>query len=261
MWLTTMKTLPLASLEASGAIEAYHVKLKAKLFDDSHLGALQRVDWLVHKLTTELHSGYWLDRYADESDSFQNVKEEYIASTSWYRALQIPDAAVMLDDKERLFAKVLSQKDSNSTHLVWNPGSEFAFCDCSWSMQGNLCKHVIKVNMVCENLQGYKPSMSFQSFSEILMDLCKKPMDDSVALDRSMAWMRQMLDQIQNLVELNGTNDITSVVNNLPVKWVSKKGRTSIGKPSSSLAHTSNGSKNVPTKRKNRKRRRLSRLM
>ena len=62
MWLSTMKTLPLASQEASGAIEAYHMKLKMKLFDDSHLGALQRVDWLVHKLTTELHSSYWLDR-------------------------------------------------------------------------------------------------------------------------------------------------------------------------------------------------------
>lgn len=94
MWLSTRRNFPLASQEASGALEAYHVKLKAKLFDDSHLGALQRVDWLVHKLTTELHSSYWLDRFADESDSFQNVKEGYITPTSWYRALQIPDSAV-----------------------------------------------------------------------------------------------------------------------------------------------------------------------
>lgn len=177
-----MRNFPLASLEASGALEAYHVKLKAKLFDDSHLGALQRVDWLVHKLTTELHSSYWLDRYADESDSFQNVKEKYIASTSWHRALQIPDYAVSLDDKDHLFAKVVSQKDSSLTHIVWNPGSEFAFCDCSWSMQGNLCKHVVKVNMICENLKGYQPSMSFRSFEEVLMDLWKKPVDDSFAL-------------------------------------------------------------------------------
>ncbi|CAL5365582.1 unnamed protein product [Camellia sinensis] len=123
MWLTTMRTLPLASQEASGAIEAYHVKLKVKLYDDSHLGALQRVDWLVHKLTAELHSSYWLDGYADESDSFRNVKEEYIASTSWHQALQIPNSAVILDDKDHLFAK------------------------------GNLCKPVMKVNMICENHQ------------------------------------------------------------------------------------------------------------
>ncbi|KAB2618198.1 hypothetical protein D8674_014067 [Pyrus ussuriensis x Pyrus communis] len=44
MWLSTMRSLALASLEASGAIDANHVKMKVKLFDDSHLGALQRVD-------------------------------------------------------------------------------------------------------------------------------------------------------------------------------------------------------------------------
>ncbi|THG11839.1 hypothetical protein TEA_000394 [Camellia sinensis var. sinensis] len=203
MWLRTMRTLPLASQEASGAIEAYHVKLKVKLYDDSHLGALQRVDWLVHKLTAELHSSYWLDGYADESDSFPNVKEEYIASTSWHQALQIPNSAVILDDKDHLFAKVVSQNDSSLTHPVWNPGSEFSFCDCSWSMQGNLCKHVMKVNMICENHQGHQASMSYQSFKEILMNLWKNPIDDSVGLDLSTAWTHQMLDQIQKLVELN----------------------------------------------------------
>lgn len=262
MWLSTIGSLPLASEEASGAIEAYHVKLKVKLFDDSHLGALQRVDWLVHKLTTELHSSYWLDRYADESDSFQNVKEEYIASTSWHRALQIPDSAVTLDNPDHLFAKVLSQKDSNLTRLVWNPGSEFAFCDCAWSMQGNLCKHVIKVNMICKNHHGYQPSMSFQSYKEILMNLWKKPMDDSVSLDLSMAWAHQMLDQIQKLVELTSSSDIGTVVNNLPLKWVSKKGRTYVGKPSSSLPlpSSSNGMKTAVGRKRNRKRKRLSRL-
>ncbi|KAB1210564.1 hypothetical protein CJ030_MR6G010860 [Morella rubra] len=262
MWLSTIGSLPLASEEASGAIEAYHVKLKVKLFDDSHLGALQRVDWLVHKLTTELHSSYWLDRYADESDSFQNVKEEYIASTSWHRALQIPDSAVTLDNLDHLFAKVLSQKDSNLTRLVWNPGSEFAFCDCAWSMQGNLCKHVIKVNMICKNHHSYQPSMSFQSYKEILMNLWKKPMDDSVSLDLSMAWAHQMLDQIQKLVELTSSSDIGTVVNNLPLKWVSKKGRTYVGKPSSSLPlpSSSNGMKTAVGRKRNRKRKRLSRL-
>ncbi|KAJ8769214.1 hypothetical protein K2173_000989 [Erythroxylum novogranatense] len=263
MWLSTIGSLPLASQEASGAIEAYHVKLKAKLFDDSHLGALQRVDWLVHKLTTELHSSYWLDRYADESDSFQNVKEEYIASTSWHRAVQIPDLAVTFDDKDHIFAKVQSQKDSNLTHLVWNPGSEFAFCDCSWSLQGNICKHVIKVNMLCDQRQHSQPSMSFQSYKAILTDLWRKPMDDSMSLDLSMAWTHQMLDQIKQIVELNTSTDIGTVVNNMmPLKWMCKKGRTSVGIPSSILVLPStsrSGSKNNVAG-KSRKRKRLSRL-
>uniref|UniRef100_A0A2P2L3S3 Uncharacterized protein LOC105124571 n=1 Tax=Rhizophora mucronata TaxID=61149 RepID=A0A2P2L3S3_RHIMU len=263
MWLSTMRSLPLASQEASGAIEAYHTKLKAKLFDDSHLGAFQRVDWLVHKLTTELHSCYWLDRYADESGSFQNVKEEYIAATSWHRALQIPDSAVTFDDKDRLFAKVLSQKDSKLTHIVWNPGSEFAVCDCAWSFQGNLCKHVIKVNMICGHREGYQPSMSFQSFKELLTTLWKKPLDDSIDLDLSAAWTHQMLGQIKQLVELNSSNDIRVVVNKLPLKWVSKKGRTSVGIPSSVNVLPSssrNSIKDTVASKKSRKRKRLSRL-
>ncbi|XP_028766007.1 uncharacterized protein LOC114723924 [Neltuma alba] len=262
MWLSMMRTLPLASQEASGAVEAYHVRLKAKLFDDSHLGALQRVDWSVHKLTTELHSSYWLERYADESDSFLNLKGEYIASTSWHRALQIPDSAVTLDDKDLLYARVVSQKDSTSRNLVWNPGSEFAFCDCSWSLQGNLCKHVIKVNMICENSKGSQPSLSFLSFKEVLMDLWTKPKDDSVALDLSIAWTHQMLDQIQRLVKLNNCNDIGAVVKSMPLKWVSKKGRTYQGKRSSPLALPSGGNiaKIGVTRRKSRKRKRLARI-
>ena len=258
-----MKSLPLASQEASGAIEAYHVKLKMKLFDDSHLGALQRVDWLVHKLTTELHSSYWLDRYADESDSFQNIKEEYIASTSWHRALQIPDSAITLDEKDRLFAKVLSQKDGSVTRLVWNPGSEFAFCDCAWSLHGNLCKHVIKVNMICESKQDCQPSMSSRSFKEILMSLWKKPLDDSIGMDQAMAWTHLILDQIRELVELNGSKDIGTIVNDLPLRWVSKKLRTHVGKPLTTLPFPSgsNGTKkSIVPRKKNRKRKRLSRL-
>ncbi|PIN20791.1 hypothetical protein CDL12_06515 [Handroanthus impetiginosus] len=262
MWLTSMKTLPLASQEASGAIEAYHVKLKTKLYDDSHLGSLQRVDWLVHKLTTELHSNYWLDRYADESDSFLNVKEEYIASTSWHRALEIPDNSVSFDETDHLFSKVLSQKDSSVKRLVWNPGSEFAHCDCEWSLQGNLCKHVIKVNMICENLPCYHSSMSFQSLKNILIDLWKKPMDDSVALDISTAWTHQIFDQVQKLVELHNSDDIGLVVKNMPLKWVAKKARTPSGRQSLSTLALPSTSKNdySAARKKSRKRKRLSRL-
>ncbi|PRQ19674.1 hypothetical protein RchiOBHm_Chr7g0219821 [Rosa chinensis] len=119
----------IAHQEACGAIEAYHVELKVKLFADSHLGTLQRVHSLVHKLTTELHSGYGLDQYADKCGSFQNVNEECIASKSWHRVLQISDSTVTMDDKSLLFAKVSSQKNCNIIHLVWIPGLEFSFCD------------------------------------------------------------------------------------------------------------------------------------
>lgn len=266
MWVSTMKSLPLASQESCGAIEGYHVKLKLKIYDDSHLDALQRVDWLVHKLTTDLHSSYWLDLYADESGSFPTVKDEYVSSTSWHRALQIPDNAVAFDDKEHRFANVLSLKDNSQAHTVWNPGSEFAFCDCPWSMQGNLCKHIIKVNMLCQHQKNYPPSMSYQSFHHILLDLWKMPIDDSLMLDQSMAWTSQIQDKIQRLAELMTSNDIANVASSLPLKWVSRKGRTFTGKPAEG-PHALPGhpksfmqrKKTVATKR-TRKRKRLSRI-
>lgn len=61
MWFDIMKTLPIASQEVSGALEVHHVKLKVKPYGDSHLGAVQRVGGLAHKLIAELHSSYWLD--------------------------------------------------------------------------------------------------------------------------------------------------------------------------------------------------------
>ncbi|KAL5709574.1 hypothetical protein ACHQM5_020249 [Ranunculus cassubicifolius] len=266
MWLTCMKTLPLASQEACGAIEAYHLKLKQKLYDDSHLSALQRVDWLVHKLTTELHSSYWLDRHADESGSFQNVKAEYIASTSWYRANQIPDTAITIDDKDALFAKVASQNESGKTYTVWNPGSEFALCDCDWSLKGNLCKHIIKVNQLMSqsgikgNYEG--ASMSFLSLKEILSNLWKKPMDDSFSLDLSTALIHQVVDRVQRLSEVSNEG-IVGVVGNLPLKWSGKKGRNLNGMPASNLALPCNlkSSYKKIAPRKNRKRKRLSRIM
>lgn len=263
MWIATIRSLPLASQESCGAIEGYHTKLKLKVYDDSHLGALQRVDWLVHKLTTELHSSYWLDLYADESGLFQTVKEEYVSSTSWHRALQIPDTAVVFDDKENLFAKVKGQKDEQEAHTVWNPGSEFAFCDCSWSMQGNLCKHVIKANMLCQNQKDYRPSLSHQSFQDILLNLWKKPMDDSLALDLSLAMASQMQDKVQMLVELVTSSDVASVTNNLPLKWAGRKGRTFVGKPPNGTLTLppipkNRSHKKSSGKKKNRKRKRLS---
>ncbi|RRT50122.1 hypothetical protein B296_00051941 [Ensete ventricosum] len=266
MWLGTIKSLPLASQESCGAIEGYHVKLKLKVYDDSHLGALQRVDWLVHKLTTELHSGYWLDLYADESGSFPSVKEEYILSTSWHRALQVPDDAVTFDDKEHLFAKVLSQKDGGQERMVWNPGSEFALCDCSWSMQGNLCKHIIKVNLLCQHKKEFMRSLSHLSFQEVLLNLWRKPMDDSLSLDLSMSWVAQMQDKIQRLVELITSGDIAKVTNKLPLKWIGRRERTSVGKPTGSstlsLRRTNKGGvqKKAAARRKSRKRKRLSRI-
>uniref|UniRef100_M8BZC5 MULE transposase domain-containing protein n=1 Tax=Aegilops tauschii TaxID=37682 RepID=M8BZC5_AEGTA len=243
MWIDSIRNLPLASQESCGAIEGYHLKLKLKAYDDSQLDALQRVDWLVHKLTTELHSGYWLNLYADESGSFPEVKAEYIASTSWQRALHIPDEAVLFDHKEPLSAKVASQKDASQMRT------------------GNLCKHVIKVNMMYAPRKDVQPSLSFQSFQRVLLDLWQKPLDDSFSLDLSVAWVMQMQERIQKVAELAASDGIAQVAGKLPIQWANKRGRrTAIRRtsPMCILPHSNGSVQRDLTLKRNRKRRRLS---
>ncbi|KAI3901043.1 hypothetical protein MKW92_014866 [Papaver armeniacum] len=179
MWLSVMRSLSLASQEASGVIEGYHLKLKPILYD-ARITAM---------------SCYWSGRYADEINSFQTVNADYIASSSWHRAWQILEMLLSLTTKIASLPRSLVRKTRIS--IVWNPGSDFSLYDCSWSFQGNLGKHNIKVNTAYNNCQDHRPSISFQSFRSIILSLWQKPMDDSVALDQSLAWSYQMLDQIQ----------------------------------------------------------------
>jgi len=260
MWIDSIRNLPLASQESCGAIEAYHLKLKAKAYDDVLLDGLQRVDWLVHKLTTELHSSYWINLFADESGSFPEVKAEYIASTSWQRALQIPDEAVHFDNNEPHSAKVASQKDPSQMWTVWNPGSEFSLCDCSWSMQGNLCKHALKVNMMCGARKDFQPSLSLQSFQRALLDLWQKPTDDSFSLDLSVALVMQMQERIQHVAELATSDGIAQVAEKLPIQWTRRRGRRTATKRTSPviLPRSNRSLQRDLTPTKNRKRKRLS---
>lgn len=226
MWVTAMRTLPLASQETCAAIEAYHSKLKSKLFNEADTGAYQRTDWLVHKLTTEVHSYYWFDDFSEENDLCGYMRDGELASNSWHRALYISDSDVILNDKDLQFAKVVSQSDHSQTHIVWNPGTEFAICDCSWSMLGNLCKHVIKAGMVCHDHQLARPSMALQTYHQALHSLLQCPPNGSIVLDHAIALAihtQQDLKRLLGLSNYRGTNPPLTMV---PGNWVCKKSRT-----------------------------------
>ncbi|KAJ4965452.1 hypothetical protein NE237_017301 [Protea cynaroides] len=125
-WNTTLKTLPLASQETCAAMEYYHHQLKLRLLNEKDQSVYQRTDWLVNKLGTKIHSYFWLDEYSGKDDFSRYSKYEWM---------------------------------SEKAHIVWNPGTEFAICDCEWSKMGNLCKHVIKLTRVCHNKGPALPSI------------------------------------------------------------------------------------------------------
>nr|XP_029121164.1 uncharacterized protein LOC105047737 isoform X1 [Elaeis guineensis] len=155
MWIAAVGTLPVSKQELDAAIESYHLKLKSKLLSDVHANSWHRVDWLVHTLTTEFHSIYWFHKYTEECGPLRNHMEEFLPTNSWYRALQIPDLDVLLDEEDLHPSKVVSQSDRSLAYTIWNPGSEFSICDCPWSRMGNLCEHVIKVGIFCRNQQHH----------------------------------------------------------------------------------------------------------
>ncbi|PIA42565.1 hypothetical protein AQUCO_02000185v1 [Aquilegia coerulea] len=201
IWANAMRTLPVANLELHAAIESYHLRLKSKLLDEPHTGFWLRIDWLVHALTSEFHALYWFALYSEETGYFKNMREGL--TNSWYRALHIPDVDVIIDDQELRFMKVVSQSNRSLAYTIWNPGSEFSLCDCTWSSLGNLCKHVIKVGIFCRNRQLARPSFAAQIYHQTLLSLLQNPPDDPIVLDHAILHATRLQQDIKSLEDLS----------------------------------------------------------
>ncbi|ERN03925.1 hypothetical protein AMTR_s00078p00196690 [Amborella trichopoda] len=212
MWVSAMRTLPLANQEVLAAIESYHSRLKSKLLSDPPSRSWHRVDWLVHVLTTEFHSLCWFDQYAEESAFFRNMREQSFSMNSWRRALHISDDDVILDEEDLLFVKVISQSDRSHAYTIWNPGSEFSLCDCPWSRHGNVCKHIIKVGVLCRHRQVARPSLALQAYREILLSLLQNPPDDPIVLDHAMVHATRMQQDLKGLEELSSRGLLQPVI-------------------------------------------------
>ncbi|KAF2304514.1 hypothetical protein GH714_032867 [Hevea brasiliensis] len=186
LWVNGIKSLPVAGAEPLAAIESYHTRLKLKLFNERHSNSWMRIDWLIRTLTTEFHSLYLLDQYSEESGYFANIRDESFSTNSWHQALHISDIDVMLDEQNLQLAKVISQTDRSRAYTVWNPGTEFSLCDCPCSRLGNLCKHVIKVAILCKSRQLARPILAVQVYRQALLTLLQNPPDDPLVLEHAI---------------------------------------------------------------------------
>lgn len=203
LWISGIKSLPVSSPEPNAAIESYHLRLKLKLFNDQHANSWSRVDWLIHILSTEFHSLYWLDQYSIETGYFENLRDKSFSTNAWCQALHIPDVDVILDEQNLQLAKVISQTDRSLAYTIWNPGSEFSLCDCPWSRVGNLCKHIIKVAILCKNRQVARPLPAAQVYRQMLLTLLQNPPDDPLVLDHAILHATRLQQDIKGLEELS----------------------------------------------------------
>ena len=205
VWINGIKSLPVTTPEPHAAMESYHLKLKSTLLKESHANFWSRVDWLIHTLTTEFHSLYWLDQYSLETGYFENLRDNSFSTNAWYHALHIPDVDVVLNEQNLHLAKILSQTDRNLVYTVWNPGSEFSLCDCSWSRLGNICKHVIKVATFCRSRHVARPLLSAQIYKKALLTLLNNPPDDPLVLDHTILYVARLQQDIKALEDLSNS--------------------------------------------------------
>jgi hypothetical protein len=196
-------------------MESYHLKLKSTLLKEKYANLRSRVDWLIHTLTTEFHSLYWLDQYSLETGYFENLRDNSFSTNAWYHALHIPDVDVVLDEQNLRLAKVLSQTDRNLVYTIWNPGSEFSLCDCSWSRLGNICKHVIKVATFCRSLQVARPLLSAQLYKQTLLTLLNNPPDDPLVLDHAILHVACLQQDVKSLEDLSNGGLLNPIAPNL----------------------------------------------
>lgn len=192
IWIRSLKALPLASQETCAAMEFYHNQMKLRLLNEKDQSVYERADWLINKLDTKVHSYFWLDEYSGKEDFARYWKNEWMRGpTAWRKSLCIPDAHIVMEGK---CAKVVDDQDT--VHIVLNPGSEYAICDCSWAKMGNLCEHILKTINICR-ANGTAPSMSMYQYSQALINMLHCPPFDSLVRDHAVSlaiWLQMQLN-------------------------------------------------------------------
>lgn len=202
-WITALKTLPLASQETSAAMEFYHNQLKVRLLNEKDSGVYQRTDWLVDKLGTKVHSYFWLDEYTGKDDFARYWKDEWVSGlTCWRKALKILDSDVVIEGR---CGKVTDQLDGNKVYVVWNPGSQFGICNCSWAEMGYLCEHLLKVIIVCRKKGSVKPSISLFQYNKALMDMLHCTPHDSLIHDHAISLAVSIQKQLNASVDFKSS--------------------------------------------------------
>lgn len=198
-WITALQTLPISGQETCAAMEFYHNQLKLRLMNEKDVGVYQRADWLVYKLGTKVHSYFWLDEYSGKDEFARYWRDEWLSGlTSWRKALNIPDSDVVIEPR---FARVTDQRDRDKSYVVWNPGSHFGLCNCSWGEMGYLCEHVFKVINLCREKGSISQSVCLVEYKKALFELLHCPPHDSLIRDHALSLALFIQKQLNALAD------------------------------------------------------------
>jgi hypothetical protein len=149
MWEKTYRKFTHSNQDTNNAIESYHMYLKYRYLYEDNNSCHKRVELLLFILLTKVEVYYIHNQRLKEAGIIKPIKCEKQETLSKDRPIQIPDEDCLHDPKSMNGFLVHSQnKDTLDTlyNFIYI-GSEFNFCSCDWALNGNLCKHVFKVQM------------------------------------------------------------------------------------------------------------------
>ena len=150
MWAKAYRKFPHSNQDTNNVIESYHRYLKYRYLDEKNNACHRRVDWLIHVLLENVEPYYIHMQRLKESGFIRPRKSVEQLARCQCKAYEIPDEECVCDMKNTNEYWVRSQnKNTRDTwYKVIYTGSNFFFCNCAWAMNGNFCKHVLKVGMV-----------------------------------------------------------------------------------------------------------------
>ena len=157
----------------------------------------RRLDWLAEQLITKV-TGHYLHRQHAKAAYFKrNLQQEKMVTQTVQRAADIPDDHVNLPAAVSAPAEVQSSRDAALRYTVSHPGTDAAACNCPDANRGNVCKHVVKVQL--------SPILGQRVMHVVLVQVCLRP---AVVLGQVALLMEPRLEAghiVRHVGTLSGT--------------------------------------------------------
>ena len=166
------RSLPHASQDTNGSIEAYHGFLKIRFLGAYKRLVGRRIDWLIYTLTSSVVSHYWYAQMMKNIGFIRNTNIKGLVENSFEKALSIPNDHVIYDNNHMECVQVQSISKPGVIYKVYGASTDWACCTCRNAELGNICKHQIKVMLLNNNSTRVVKEQCIDLYNSSLPRVC-----------------------------------------------------------------------------------------